>query len=242
MTETVILVGAGPGDPGLLTLAGREALEHAQVVAYDSLVDLRIVNMAPESAERIPVTRWNDAGAVHQTEIAALMGSRAKAGLRVVRLKGGDPFVYGRGGEELAELRALGVPTRVIPGLTSALAAPACAGISVVGGEASGSVHIVSGKPRTGGSLELDYEALVRVGGTLVLLMALERLGEICAGLRAAGMPANTPAAVIENGALPGQRRVDATLETLPNIAAEQNMSEPAVVVIGAVCGSELSF
>lgn len=237
MTEPVVLVGAGPGDPGLLTVAGREALEGAQVLAYDLPVAPGIVSLAPPSARRIPVTRRGDPGAVSYLEIAALMAPMAKEGLRVVRLKGGDPFVYGRGYEEAEELRALGVPTRVIPGLTSALAAPAMAGIPVVCGDWSGSVHIVSGTPRTGLALELDYEALVRVGGTLVFLMAVRRLEAIQSGLLAAAMPGDTPAALVEQGALSGQRRVDATLATLCAEAARAGVAEPAVLVIGRVCG-----
>lgn len=230
------MVGAGPGDPALLTVGGHEAIAHAQVLAHDSLVSADIVALAPPDAERIPVTRKGDPGAVPQTEIAALLAQKAKAGLRVVRLKGGDPFVYGRGYEELAALKALGVPVKVIPGLTAALAAPALAGIPVTCGDLSGAVHIVSGSPRTGQALTLDYDALVRVGGTLVLLMATQRLGEISGGLLAAGMPADTAAALIENGGLPGQRRVDATLGTLADMAAEYAIKEPAVALVGPVC------
>ena len=237
MAEPVVLVGAGPGDPGLLTVAGREALEGAQVLAYDLLVAPAIVALAPPSARRIPVTRRGDPGAVSYLEIAALMAPMAREGLRVVRLKGGDPFVYGRGQEEIEELRGLGVSTRVIPGLTSALAAPAMAGIPVVCGHWSGSVHIVSGTPRTGQVLELDYEALVRVGGTLVFLMAIRHLRMIQSGLLAAAMAGDTPAALVEQGALPGQRRVDATLATLCDEAERAGVEEPAVLIIGPVCG-----
>ena len=236
MAEPVLIVGAGPGDPGLLTLAGREAIGRAQVLAYDSLVPSAIVDMAPADAQRIPVTRRGDPGAVPHTEIAALMARKAGEGLRVVRVKGGDPFVYGRGHEEREELRALGVSARVIPGLSAALAAPACCGIPVISADLSGSVHIVSGNPRSGRGLELDYEALVRVEGTLVFLMALDRLEEICVGLLAASMPPHTPAALIEHASTPKQRRVDATLETLGTAARAAGVAEPAVIVIGAVC------
>ncbi len=237
MTETVVMVGAGPGDPELMTLAGHRALGMAQVVAYDALVSPAIVDMCPPDALRIPVTRRCDPGAVPQTEIADLMAKRAAEGLRVVRLKGGDPFVYGRGYEEIARLKELGVPVKVVPGLTSALAAPACGGIPVTCGDLSGSVHIVSGNPRTGRDLALDYEALVRVGGTLVFLMATQRLGEIRAGLLRAGMPPETPAALVENGAMLNQRRMDATLDTLEELTA----AEPAVLLVGAVCGLPLT-
>ncbi len=237
MAEPVILVGAGPGDPGLLTLAGRAAIEKAQVLAYDSLVTAAIVEMAPPSAERIPVTRRGDPGAVPHTEIAALMAQKAKEGLRVVRLKGGDPFVYGRGHEEIEELKALGVRVHIVPGLSSALAAPSCFGIPVISGDLSGSVHIISGNPRTGRGLTLDYEALVRVGGTLIFLMAVDRLEELSAGLLAAGMPPSTPAVLVEKGSMPDQRRVDATLDTLCHTAREAEIGEPAVIIIGAACG-----
>lgn len=237
MAEPVLIVGAGPGDPGLLTLAGREAIGRAQVLAYDSLVNPAIVDMAPADAQRIPVTRRGDPGAVPHTEISALLAQKAGEGLRVVRVKGGDPFVFGRGHEEREELSALGVSARVIPGLSSALAAPACCGIPVISGDFSGSVHIVSGNPRSGRGLELDYEALVRVKGTLVFLMALSRLEEICAGLLAASMPSHTPAALIEGASTPAQRRIDATLETLSAAARDAGAAEPSVIVIGAVCG-----
>ncbi|SBW08052.1 Porphyrin biosynthesis protein HemD (Includes: Uroporphyrinogen-III C-methyltransferase; Uroporphyrinogen-III synthase) (fragment) [uncultured Eubacteriales bacterium] len=237
MTEPVALVGAGPGGAGLLTLAGREAIAHAQVLAYDSLVSPDILALAPEGASRIPVTRRSDPDAVRQEDIVPILAQKAKAGFRVVRLKGGDPFLYGRGYEEKAAMEALDVPVEVIPGLTAALAVPACAGIPVTCGDLSGSVHILSGSPRTGKTLELDYEALVRVGGTLVFLMAMENLEAICAGLLAVGLPPDTPASLVENGALLTQRRVNATAETLPRAAREAAVKEPAVLVLGEVCG-----
>jgi uroporphyrinogen III methyltransferase/synthase len=237
MPGPVVLVGAGPGDPGLLTLAGRDAIEKAQVLAYDSLVAAAIVDMAPSSAQRIPVTRRADPGAVPHTEIAALMAQKALEGLRVVRLKGGDPFVYGRGYDEIQELRALGIPVRIVPGISAALAAPACCGISVINGNMSGAVHIVSGNPRTGQVLALDYSALVRAGGTLIFLMALDRLQEIGSGLLTAGMPPQTPVAIVENASMPSQRRVDTALEVLCHAARGAGLSEPAVIIIGAVCG-----
>lgn len=228
MSPTLTLVGAGPGDPGLLTVAGREALERAQVVAYDALVNPAIVALAPGEAERIPVTRRHDPGAVPQSEIVPLLARRAQAGLRVVRLKGGDPFVFGRGREEADALEALGVKVRAIPGISSALAAGTCTGAGL-----EGEVHILSGKPRSGEVLRLDYPALARVGGTLVFLMALERLGEICAGLQGAGLAGETPAALVEQVTTPRQRRVEATLATLTQVAAEQKLCEPTVVLIG---------
>ncbi len=236
MSCPVILAGAGPGEVGLLTLAAREAISRAQVLAYDSLVSPEILALAPADVQRIPVTRRGDPGAVPQEHVAALLAERAGEGLRVVRLKGGDPFLYGRGQEEKAELEALGMTVEVIPGLSAALAAPACAGIPVTWGDLSGAVHILSGSPRTGRALELDYGALVRTGGTMVFLMAVERLEEICAGLLAGGLPPGTPAALVENGALPGQRRIDGTAGTLPPIARAAAVTEPAVLVVGAVC------
>ena len=181
---------------------------------------------------------------VPQEEISRILLDKALSGKKVVRLKGGDPFLFGRGGEELALLAEHGVPFRVVPGVTSAIAAPAYGGIPVTHRDFAASLHIITGHRRAGAELEIDYDALVRAGGTLVFLMGVAALDEICLGLLAAGLSGDTPAAVIENGTTPGQRKLTATVDTLPVEAAAMGLRSPAVIVVGGVCGlaEELSW
>ena len=238
----VILVGAGPGDPGLLTQKGREALEHAQVVVYDRLVGPEILALIPENAEKIDVGKQASRHIVPQAQINRILLENALAGKRVVRLKGGDPFLFGRGGEKLELLAQNGVPFQVVPGVTSALAVPAYAGIPVTHRDYCSSVHIITGHAWAGAPLRIDFEALCRAGGTLVFLMGVSTLPLICHGLQAAGMSPQTPAAVIERGTLPRQRKVVSTLENLPQAAETAQVESPAVIVVGAVCGLSDSF
>lgn len=232
----VTLVGAGPGDPGLMTLAGREALAEAEVVLYDSLAGPAVLAMAAPEAVLIPVGKRKGRHSLPQEDINRLLAEQAEAGKNVVRLKGGDPFLFGRGAEELELLRERGIPFRVVPGVTSALAAPAYAGIPVTHRDYASSLHIVTGHGRDGTPPEIEYRALAALKGTLVFLMAFSALEEICGNLVAAGMPASTPAAVIENGTLPEQRVTAATVEALPARAREAGLAAPAVVVVGKVC------
>ena len=206
MIGKVFLVGAGPSSLGLLTLRGKEVLEQAEVVVYDALVGAEILALLPRDAEKINVGKR--AGHHHKTqqEINEILLDRALAGKTVVRLKGGDPFLFGRGGEELALLAEHGVPYEIVPGVTSAIAVPACAGIPVTHRDCGSSLHIITGHRRQGVPLDLPFDALVKAGGTLVFLMGVSALSEICAGLAAAGMASDTPAAVIEQGASSGQR------------------------------------
>lgn len=235
-TGQVILVGAGPGDPELMTLGGRKAIEEADVVVYDRLVGREILSWIPETAERIDVGKESSHHTVPQERISEILLEKALEGKRVVRLKGGDPFLFGRGGEELELLAEHGVPFREIPGVTSAIAVPAYAGIPVTHRDCCSSVHIVTGHQREGKPLSIAFDALVQTGGTLVFLMGVSALGAICRGLLDAGMDPQTPAAVVERGATPEQRVTLASLRDLPDEAARRQVKSPAVIVVGKVC------
>lgn len=241
-TGKVWLVGAGPCDAGLMTVKGARVLERADVVVYDRLVGPGIVSRIPRRARRIPVGKEAGNHPVAQKEINLILLREAQAGNRVVRLKGGDPFVFGRGGEELELLREHGIPFEVVPGVTSAVAVPAYAGIPVTHREYASSLHIITGHRKGEAELPTDYQALVRFGGTLVFLMGVSALSEICTGLLAAGMRPDTPAAVLERGTSYSQRRVVSTVERLPEEAARQNIQAPSVVVVGKVCALSARF
>ena len=236
MNGFVTLVGAGPGDPGLLTLKGKAALEQAQVVVYDRLVSPAILDMIPAGAEKIDVGKEASHHKVPQEQINRILLDKAQEGKRVVRLKGGDPFLFGRGGEELELLREYQVPFAEIPGITSAIAAPAYGGIPVTHRDYCSSVHIITGHARQGKPLRIDFDALVRTGGTLVFLMGVSALPQIASGLLSAGMAPDTPAAAVENGTTALQRRLDATLATLTEQAGRMQLRSPAVIIVGKVC------
>ena len=242
MPGKVTLVGAGPGDPGLLTRKGLEALQTAQVVVYDRLVSPAILALIPEAAEGINVGKQAARHPVPQEQINQILLDKALEGKNVVRLKGGDPFLFGRGGEELELLAAHGVAFEEVPGITSAIAAPAYGGIPVTHRDCCSSLHIVTGHQRLGKELDIDFTALVRTRGTLVFLMGVSALEAICTGLLAAGMDPATPAAVVERGTTPAQRRIDAPLAELPRRAAEAAVESPAVIVVGAVCALAQQF
>ena len=236
MPGKVTLVGAGPGDPGLLTRKGLEALERADVVVYDRLVSPAILALMPEGAVKINVGKEASRHPVPQEQINRILLEQAQQGHNVVRLKGGDPFLFGRGGEELELLAEHRIPFEEVPGITSAIAAPAYGGIPVTHRDCCSSLHIVTGHQRAGKELAIDFEALVRTGGTLVFLMGVSALPTICAGLLDAGMAPDTPAAVVERGTTPAQRRVSATLAELPRAAEAAAVQSPAVIVVGDVC------
>ena len=186
---TVYLVGAGPGDPGLLTVRGAEVLARAEVVIYDRLSVAALLDLAPAGAERISVAKSAGRAVMPQEEIDALLVERGRAGQEVVRLKGGDPFVFARGGEEASALQRAGVPYEVVPGVTSAIAVPAYAGIPVTLRHSSTSFTVVTGHedPDKGG--ELDWGAIARVGGTIVILMGVGRIAKIVSRLMEGGLP-----------------------------------------------------
>ena len=239
---SVILVGAGPGDPGLLTQKGRQAIENAQVVVYDRLVSPAILSLIPKDAEKINVGKESSNHLVPQEEINRILLRKAQEDKRVVRLKGGDPFLFGRGGEELELLEAAGIPFQVVPGVTSALSVPAYAGIPVTHRDFCSSVHIITGHARAGAELSIDFDALKRTGGTLVFLMGVSSLPRICRGLLDAGMAPDMPAAVVERGTLPWQRKLVSTLERLPLEAEKAGVKSPAIIVVGKVCSLSNRF
>ena len=242
MNGNVILVGAGPGDPGLLTQKGRAALEQAEVVVFDRLVSPAILALIPPQAEAIDVGKESSRHLVPQERINQILLEKAQEGKRVVRLKGGDPFLFGRGGEELELLQAHGIAFQVVPGVTSALSVPAYAGIPVTHRDFCSSLHIVTGHAKAGAELHIDFDALRRTGGTLVFLMGVSALPKICGGLLEAGMDPEMPAAVVEQGTLPRQRKVLSTLRDLPRAAEQARVKSPAIIVVGKVCSLSERF
>ncbi len=228
----VTLVGAGPGDPGLVTVAGLRALETADVVVYDALAAPELLDACRPSAERIDAGKRAGAHAMPQEATNALLVAKAREGRRVVRLKGGDPFVFGRGGEEALALRAAGVPFAVIPGVTSAIAVPVYAGIPVTQRGMARSFAVISGAESTIASH--DWDALARID-TLVILMGAAALGDLCAKLIAAGRDPATPAAAIAHGTLTTQASVLADLATLPEAVRGAALPTPLLTVIGDV-------
>lgn len=241
-TGNVILVGAGPGDPGLLTRKGLEAISQAEVVVFDRLVGPEILGLIPENAEKIDVGKQASNHPVPQYRINQILLEKALEGKRVVRLKGGDPFLFGRGGEELELLKEHGIPFQEVPGVTSALSVPAYAGIPVTHRDYCSSVHIITGHAKAGTELKIDFDALRRTKGTLVFLMGVTALPMICKGLLDSGMDGDMPAAVIERGTLPRQRKVVSTLAELPKAAEDAKIVSPAIIVVGRVCGLSDSF
>ena len=238
MTQTkghVALIGAGPGDAGLFTLRGRELLEAADCVVYDRLVGDGVLAMMPPSAEKINVGKTGGGLSVPQREIEEIIVREAKRGRRVARLKGGDPFMFGRGGEEIEALNREGIPFEVVPGVTSALGGPACAGIPVSHRGIARSVHVITAHTKEGTIAPVDYEALAKLGGTLVFLMGASAVTEICAELQRAGMDGGTPAAAVENASTAAQRLIQGTLGTLSARCAEEKLRSPALIIVGEV-------
>jgi uroporphyrinogen III methyltransferase / synthase len=232
----VYLVGAGPGDPGLMTVRGAELVASADVILYDRLIPEAALRGAREDAEVVYVGKRPGEPEVPQAEIERLMVGRARAERSVVRLKGGDPFVFGRGGEEAEALAGAGIRFEVVPGVTAGVAAPAYAGIPLTHRDDASAVAFVAGHedPSKDGSA-IDWEALARFPGTLVLFMGVKRLGENVARLIAAGRPADEPAAVVERGTTLGQRTATAALAELPQAVARAGIKPPAIVLTGAV-------
>jgi uroporphyrin-III C-methyltransferase len=233
-TGIVTLVGGGPGDPGLVTVAGREAIENADVIITDRLAPLAALAWARPDAEIIDVAKIPGGRSTSQEEINQLLVEHAKSGHNVVRFKGGDNFVFGRGSEELLACLHAGVEARVIPGVSSAIAAPALAGIPVTHRGLTQGFTVISGHVPPGHpDSTLDYAALAASGTTIVVLMGVRTLGAICAALADGGLDPGTPAAVVADGTMPSQRVVRATLATIDEAAAD--LGAPAVAVIGEV-------
>lgn len=232
----VSLVGAGPGDPGLLTLRGRELLREADVIIYDALINTDILKYAKKDAELIYVGKVAGNHALPQDEINSLLAQCAREKGRVVRLKGGDPYIFGRGGEEAEYLAKEGIPFEEVPGISSAIAAPAYAGIPLSHRDFCSAITIVTGheNPEKNAST-LDWNALAHSNATLVFVMGMKNLPSIASRLMAAGMAPDMPAAVIYRGTTPMQRSLFASLAELPAAAQAENFTNPSVIVVGKV-------
>ena len=233
-TGLVALVGAGPGDPELITLRGLRLLQQADVVLYDNLVNESILGYARREAERIYVGKRRRFPGVRQEAINAMLLEHASAGRNVVRLKGGDPFVFGRGGEEIETLAAHGIECVVVPGITAALGAAAYAGIPLTHRDLAQSVRFVTGH-RVHDEVNLNWPELIDPMQTLVIYMGLLGLGEICAKLIANGLPPDTPALMVERATLPDHREFAASVENLPEAVAGSDVRGPTIVIVGEV-------
>lgn len=234
--KKVYLIGAGPGDAGLMTVKGRELLAAADTVIYDALAGDGIMGFIPGTAKQIYVGKRSGFHSASQEEINRILVEEGKKGGLVVRLKGGDPFVFGRGGEEAQALRENNIPFEIVPGVTSAVAVPAYSGIPVTHRGLASSFHVITGHSQAGNEGAIDYEALVRAGGTLIFLMGAGAAPEICRGLMEAGMAGGTPAAFLQEGTTAGQRTVLSTLQRLIEDGKEAGIRPPAVIVVGEVC------
>lgn len=235
---TVFLVGAGPGDPGLLTVRGAEVLGRADVVVYDRLSIASLLDLAPLGAERISVGKAPGRPTMAQEDINALLVERGLRGQTVVRLKGGDPFVFARGGEEALALQAAGVSFEVVPGITSALAVPAYAGIPATMRHSSTSFTVVTGHEDPATAEQVDWHGVAHVGGTILILMGVARWPQISRRLIDAGLDPATPAAAVQWGTRPQQRTVRATVATLEH----HELVSPSVIVVGDVAALDLAW
>lgn len=242
MAGKVWLVGAGPSDVGLLTLKGKAVLENAEVVVYDALVGSGILSLIPASAEKINAGKRASNHTLLQEQTNELLLQKALEGKRVVRLKGGDPFLFGRGGEELELLEANSIPYEVVPGVTSAISVPAYCGIPVTHRDYCSSVHIITGHKKKNEPLDIPFRALAETGGTLIFLMGISNLAEICQGLIQGGMSPEMPAAVLQKGTSAEQRALVADLQTLPQRAIDEKVEMPAIIVVGKVCQLQKRF
>jgi len=234
--SVVYLIGAGPGDPGLFTLKGKELLARCDVVVYDHLANAALLSFAREDAELIYAGKQGGDHSLPQAEISRLMVDRARQGKSVARLKGGDPYMFGRGAEEAEEILAAGLAFEVVPGVTSALAAGAYAGIPLTHRSHASSVCFVTGhEDPTKPESALNWEALAKAAGTLVFYMGVKNLPEIARRLTAAGLPGATPAALIRWGTTPEHKSLVSTLENLPRDAEKHGFTAPCVIIIGSV-------
>lgn len=238
----VTLVGAGCGKADLITLRGLKALRRCDAVVYDDLIDQELLDFAPEGAQRIYMGKRSGAHSATQGEIQEELIRLAKSGLRVVRLKGGDPYVFGRGGEEMLALREAGIPCQQVPGITSPVGIPAEFGIPVTHRGLSRSLHIITAHTAdTPDGLPEDFDALAKLEGTLVFLMGLGQLPKIASRLMDAGKDGDTPAAVLSGGNSPKPMEVRAPLKEITQAARDSGISAPAIILVGAVAGLDLT-
>jgi uroporphyrin-III C-methyltransferase len=235
----VWLVGAGPGDPDLLTLKALKAISAADVIVHDGLVSQAILDLAPARARRISVVKRRSRHSYAQEEIDRMLVAFAAEGLTVVRLKGGDPFIFGRGGEELAACRAAGVVCHVVPGITAALAAGAAAGAPLTHRGAAQAVTFVTGHAKAGETPDLDWKGLARPNQTVVIYMGLANAGQIARRLMQAGRSPETPALIVENASLATERRMTAPLSDLADAAL--GLSGPALLIVGEAMSMALA-
>ncbi len=243
MSGKVWLVGAGPGDAQLMTLKGMQVLQGADVVVYDALVGQGVLSMLPGTAECIYVGKHAGNHALTQEKINELLLEQAMQGKKVVRLKGGDPFLFGRGGEELELLYSNNIAFEVVPGVTSAISVPAYAGIPVTHRDLASELHIITAHRKQGEKESIDFNSLVALqNATLVFMMGVSQLENICEGLKNAGMAVDMPAAVLEKGTSSAQRRVLGTISSLPEKAREAQIGFPGIIVVGRVCALSEKF
>lgn len=232
----VYLVGAGPGDPGLFTLKGKTLLEHADVVVYDALVSPEILAMCNPNAERINAGKRRGRHSMVQSDTTQVLIEKARTHAVVVRLKGGDPFVFGRGGEEMEDLRQANIPVEVVPGITAGIAAPAYAGIPLTHRAYSSSVTFVTGHEAAGKYRpQVNWQAIAQGSETIVIYMGIHNLTHISQALQAGGLAANTPVALVRWGTRPAQEELIGTLGTIAQQVEETGFEAPAIAVIGSI-------
>lgn len=231
------MVGAGPGDPELLTLKALRAIENADTLVYDRLVSQEIIDLAPVGCERIYVGKQKDNHSLPQDQICELLVALGRCGKRVVRLKGGDPFVFGRGGEEVDQLEAAGIEWQVIPGITAAIGCAASTGIPLTHRDHAHAITLITGH-RKDGALNINFDLAAQEDQTVVFYMGLSCLAEICAELIKRGKKPTTPFAVIANGTSKDERMVVGDLATISNLVAAAELPSPALLVMGSVVGS----
>jgi len=232
----VWLVGAGPGDPGLLTLKGRDVLEQADVVIYDALVGQAILGFIPEKVKCINAGKHAGNHTIPQHEMNRIICEEALKGQRVVRLKGGDPYLFGRGGEEAEYLYENGVEFEIVPGITSPIAVSAYNGIPITHRDYASSVHFITAHKKKDEPLDLNFKALLEIGGTFVFMMGVAALSDICDGFLKAGMREDMPAAILSRGTTAKQDKIIATIATLPKEVEQRGIATPAIIVVGEVC------
>lgn len=230
----VYLIGGGPGDPELLTLRALRLLQQAEVIVYDHLISHEVLELARPGAQRVYVGKESGYHTLPQPEVNALLIAFARQGKRVARLKGGDPYVFGRGGEEAEALAAHGIPFQVVPGITAACGIAASAGVPLTHRDYAHSCVLVTGHLKNGG-IDLDWDALARPDQTIAVYMGLKGLPILCRELVAHGLPASTPAMVVQKGTTPEQRVVAGTLESLPHAAAAAALGPPTMIIVGEV-------